>query len=181
MSAIEFVEPEDLVNKTGSMPMVSDPNEEPEFETAGQSEEDRVDDDRLEYTQRMRETVIGALAPGGKISDDMKVVDRILATLDGIDRAVHSKRRTKQADKQIQNDAAIAKLLEKAQLEAERKNITGYTSAPTREKNALDPGFLKQPVTLEGEFKDQAEQETSADFFERMENDNPDLRRGGAQ
>jgi hypothetical protein len=178
VSAIEFVEPEDLAKKAGALPQVVDQNELPETEPAGQSEEDRVDDDRLEFTQNVREQIVTGLMPTGKAPTDLKEIDRLLATLDGIDRAVHTKRRTKQADKQVQNDTMIAKILEKAQLELERKQLTGSNSAPTRAANALDPSFLSQPVTLEGEFKEQVEQETSADFFERMENDHPELRRG---
>lgn len=181
MSAIEFVEPEDLAAKAGTLPQLADPNDTPELETTGSSEEDRVDDDRLEFTQNIREQVVTGLMEDGKVPSDLKAVDRLLATLDGIDRAVHTKRRTKQGDKQIQNDAAIAKLLEKAQLDAERKNLTGFTPAPPRDNKALDPSFLPPPVTLEGEFRETTEQETSADFFERMENDNPELRRGNGQ
>lgn len=179
MSAIEFVEPEDLVDKGGTLPQVANEDDIPQGEPTGQSEEDRVDDDRLEFTQNIREQIVTGLMPTGKAPTDLKEIDRLLATLDGIDRAVHTKRRSKQADKQIQNDAAIAKILEKAQLELERKNLTGVNPAPVRGKNDLDPSFLPTPRVLEGEFKDVTEQETSADFFERMENDHPELRRGG--
>lgn len=178
MSAIEFVEPEDLAGKGGALPQVMNPDDHPAAEPTGQSEEDRVDDDRLEFTQNIREQIVTGLMPTGKPPADMKELDRLLATLDGIDRAVHTKRRTKQGEKAVQNDAAIAKILEKAQLELERKSLTGANSAPVRPANALDPSFLPQPVTLEGEFVEQSEQESSADFFERMENDHPELRRG---
>jgi hypothetical protein len=177
VSAIEFVEPEDLTGKGASLPVIADDDDQP-LEVTGQSEEDRVDDDRLEYTQKMREAVVGSLAKNGEIPDDMKIVDRLLQTLDGIDRAVHTKRRSKQVDKQQANDAQVAKILERAQLELERKNLTGVSSAPPRKNNSLDPSFLQRPVTLEGEFRESVEQENSADFFERMENDHPELRRG---
>lgn len=142
------------------------------------SEEENVDDNRLEYAQAVRESIVTALSPAGVIPvHDLKAIDRILSAVDGIEKQVFGKKRLKQIDKTNQNDQKIAEMLERAQLAAERKG-TIYVTAKDRPSDALNPGHLPVPELLPNEMDDAVDQITSADFFKKMEDDHPELRRG---
>ena len=170
----EFEEVDEVAKPTGYIPVYKPEGEEDEEE---QEVGAQPGDDDLDYTQDIRKQVVNSMFKGGKPPEDLDSVKVLLATLDGIDKQVISKRRLKQVDKGLNNDAKVAELLEKAQLQAERKGET-LVQGPARTVAAMDKNRLPRPTVLPGEMSDEMSEMTANQFFEMMEDENHHLRRG---
>jgi hypothetical protein len=170
----DFEEVDEAKKPSGYIPVYKPEGEEDEV--SGEAEEQPGDED-FNYTQDIRKMIVNGLFKGGKVPDDLDTVKVVLATLDGMDKQVFGKRRLKQADKSLANDQKVAELLERAQLEAERGGKT-LVVAPARTSGAMDKSRLPRPHVLEGEMDETTVEITADQFFEKMESDNPHLRRG---
>lgn len=131
-----------------------------------------ADDDVLDSTQDIRRAILLNLADGkGGILNDKDSMAIAIATVRDMDNQALKKKglRIKSDSNKAVGD--VAKNLEAMQRAIIERGMNIVTAAPpSRSASALDPRALPKPTTtIDGEFQEQGAQESSEEFFKRME------------
>ena len=131
------------------------------------------------YTQRLRQNFVEDLTENGSIP--IETADRalMLKALSDLDNQIFTQEKIDVQRKTNDNTAHSARLLEEALLLAEQRDVV----IPVKPKvlptaRTFDPSFLPEPSYIPGELDTRVSTETSEEFFERMEAENPELRNG---
>lgn len=135
------------------------------------------------FTQRVRQNFVEDLTSTGSIPIETGDRALMLKALSDLDNQIFTQEKIEVQRKSNDNTANSARLLEEALLLAEQRNVTIPVQpriATQRERN-FDPSFLPEPTYIEGELETRVSTETSEEFFERMEAQNPELRNGPRQ
>ncbi|ATA65419.1 hypothetical protein CPT_Moabite_167 [Serratia phage Moabite] len=140
------------------------------------------DDDRLEFTQSIRMMAVNQLVTDGKVPTDKDSINSLSKLLDGIDKQVIGKKRIQVADKANENDERIAHLLEEMSTRVVRGETpieSMYAGKPTRDDKVFSLNMAAEFDDIDdSELVIDKKEESSSEFFERMENAHEDLRKG---
>lgn len=142
------------------------------------------EDEQLIFTQNVRMMAVNQLSSGGQLpvtdKDQMGVLVKLL---DGIDKQVLGKKRIVQGDKSNANTAMIAKALEEFSLTVAKEGTDKVIKASLVDQPVRDPNVFNRDLT--NEFTDieddemalDSQQESSEDFFKRIEDQHEELRK----
>lgn len=129
------------------------------------------DDEVLDSTQNVRRAILSNLGDGqGGILNDKDSMALAIMTVRDMDAQALKKKglNIKKDANKIAGDSA--RNIEAMQRHLIERGMLITASAPVRSANALDPRSLPKPTsTKPGEFSEQGEPESSAEFFTRME------------
>ncbi|UQT03095.1 hypothetical protein TOTORO_02320 [Serratia phage vB_SmaS-Totoro] len=139
------------------------------------------DDDRLEFTQSIRMMAVNQLIEGGKVPTDKDSINSLSKLLDGIDKQAIGKKRIQVADKANENDERIAHLLEEMSTRVVRGEVPIadiYKGKPARDDRVFSLNMANDFDDIDdSELVIDKKEESSTEFFERMENQHEDLRK----
>lgn len=131
-----------------------------------------ADDDVLDSTQDIRRAILTNLSDGkGGILNDKDSMAIAIATVRDMDNQALKKKGLRVKADSAKSIGDVAKNLEAMQRAIVERGMNIVTaSAPARPTSALDPRALPKPTAkIDGEFEEQGAQESSEEFFKRME------------